>query len=51
MTPAGTSSVLCASCGLAHPASRRHCGKCGRASLFIDADGLCVTCTIGRGQR
>ena len=43
-TPTGIPITLCAGCGSEHPATRHHCAKCGRASLFLDALGRCLGC-------
>lgn len=43
-TPTGIPIRLCMQCGFEHPITRQHCDRCGRASLFIGSDGVCVHC-------
>lgn len=43
-TPTGIPIRLCSVCGVTHPITRRHCTKCGRPSLFIKPDGVCIHC-------
>ena len=33
-TPTGIPIIDCSTCGYRHPESRRHCRKCGKATLF-----------------
>lgn len=43
-TQTGVPIVDCGKCEGRHPASRLHCAECGRPSLFIDPEGLCLRC-------
>lgn len=43
-TPSGIPIRPCLQCGGTHPITRRHCTRCGRASLFIRPDGACLHC-------
>jgi ribosomal protein S14 len=46
-TATGVPIRPCAECGREHPITYAHCIACGRASAFIDPDGLCVPCGSG----
>lgn len=47
-TPTGIPIALCPTCERHHPATRQHCGDCGRPTAFLDRDsGLCLTCLNG----
>lgn len=50
-TPTGIPIRLCTVCGKDHPITRRHCGKCGAASIFIGEDGVCIHCKGRDGVR
>lgn len=43
-TPTGIPITKCSTCGLEHPITRTHCTHCGKPTLFINADGTCLTC-------
>ena len=43
-TPTGVPVKFCYTCGHSHPVTRSHCNRCGRASLFINGAGTCLTC-------
>lgn len=47
-TPTGIPIIECSECGWSHPSNRVHCGRCGKASAFIDPHHrLCLNCSQG----
>lgn len=45
-TPTGIPIRLCELYSIEHPITRKHCTRCGRPSLFINADDLCLLCQV-----
>ena len=43
-TPTGVPIIDCNRCSGRHPATRKHCRTCGRASAFVQRNGLCLAC-------
>lgn len=43
-TSTGIPYIDCASCGIKHPMTRKHCAKCNSPTLFKDLKGLCKNC-------
>ncbi len=49
-TPTGLPIINCPQCLNKHPVGREHCLACGRASRFIDPDGMCPRCPL-KGEK
>ena len=43
-TQNGVPIIDCTQCGGTHPEPRKHCMSCGRPSLFINPQNLCLNC-------
>lgn len=43
-TQTGVPIIHCGTCRLYHPDGRRHCNECGKPTLFINPQGICLKC-------
>ena len=46
-TPTGIPITYCDDCERYHPATRGHCIKCGKPTLFLNPDSNCTKCEKG----